>query len=54
MARQKRQQKNPDRVEVASLVGSLFAYMLNGNKEEAKNYARKLVEKLRQMGLLEK
>lgn len=48
-----RKKKNPDRVEVASLVGSLFAYMLNGNKEEAKNYARQLVEKLKKMGLLD-
>lgn len=45
--------KNPDRVEVASLVGSLFAYMLNGNKEEARRYARLLVEKLKKMQLLD-
>jgi hypothetical protein len=49
----KRKVKNPDRVEVSSIVGSIFAYMLNGNKEEAKRHAKLLVEKLRKMGLLE-
>ena len=45
--------KDKDRVALSQCVGKLMAYIRVDKKEEAKILAKKLVERLKQMGLLE-
>lgn len=45
--------KDKDRVALSQCVGKLMAYIRVDKKEEAKIWAKKLVERLKQMGLLE-
>jgi hypothetical protein len=45
--------KDKDRVMLSQCVGKLMAYLRVGNREEAKLWAKALVEHLRKMGLID-
>jgi hypothetical protein len=45
--------KDPNRFALSQCVGKLMAYIRIGNVTEAKLWAKKLVEHLRKMGLLD-